>query len=173
MKISITFLLCFFAGTIATAQKKDFRERTLQETDSLITNALLFLGRSEQEIIAAGRPASVIGGDKWEAEVIKANKKNSMDAGKTIVVGTGCGALMMVLSAKTSLVYVLTFMPHQKSKLTGIDIFNHLKETYRFDQKGNTIFQAKDSTLVGLSVTAGAIVLVAFQDDKENLRFEK
>lgn len=173
MKLRITLLLCFFSGTIALAQKKEFRERALQEADSLIANALLFLGRSEPEIIAAGRPAAVMGGDKWEAEVIKMNKKNSMDASKTIIVGTGCGVLMMVVSAKTSLVYVMTYVPHQKSKLTGIDIFNHLKETYRFDQKGNTIFQAKDSSYIGLSVTAGAIALVAFQNDKVNLRFEK
>lgn len=172
MKLTTTLLLILFSGAVAVAQKKDFRERTLEETDSLIANALELLGKTDKEIIA-GRPSSIPGGDKWDTEVIKMNKKSSPVASKTIIVGTGCGALMMMVSSTTNLVYFITYVPHKKAKLTGMEIWDHLDDTYPLDAKGNALIQAKDSSYIGLTLMDGAIVIVAFEEDKKTLRFEK
>src|SRR5215813_7128018 len=106
---TITTLIAILFVHASFSQKKDFKGMALQEIDSLVANALELLGKTDSAIIEVGRPASIIGGDKWEAEVIKAAKQNSMDASKSIIIGTGCGALMLIVSSKTNLVYVLTF----------------------------------------------------------------
>ena len=78
-----------------------------------------------------------------------------------------------MVSAKTGLAYIITYIPHKKSKLTGADIWDHLNGNYEFDPKANAVIQARDSSYIGLSILAGAIMIVAFKNDKENLRFEK
>jgi hypothetical protein len=122
--------------------------------------------------MAAGRPASIIGGDKWEAEVIKVSPKNAMDASKTIVIGTGCGGLLLIVSAKTGLVYTLSFIPHKKANLDGPDILKYLSNKYHFDKTGYSTIQVKDSSFIQLAVLAGSILIVAMTDDLKELRFE-
>ena len=62
MKMIITLVGIFLTGNIIVAQKKEFREKALQEIDSLVANALEFLGKTDSVIMATGRPASTNGG---------------------------------------------------------------------------------------------------------------
>ncbi|MEO7924710.1 MAG: hypothetical protein ABIR30_13595 [Chitinophagaceae bacterium] len=172
MKIIISlFVVALFIHPVA-GQKKGMKEKALEEIDSLVANALEFLGKTDSFILAAGRPFSIKGGDKWDAEVIRANKKNSMDVSKTIIIGTGCGALMLMVSAKTGLVYAVTFVPHAKAKLDGADIMSYLASKYSFDQRGNSTFQAKDFSWVSVGMLAGGVMIAAMEEDKKTLRFE-
>lgn len=167
------FLVAVLFSMTALAQKKTFQEKTLQEIDSLIANPLEFLGKTDSAIIAAGRPASLVGGDEWKTDIIKASSRNSMDASKTIVIGTGCGSLMLVVAAKSGLVYTISFIPHTKAKLNGAEIMKHLSSKYQFDKSGSSVIQAKDATYIGLAVTTGVVMVVALKEDKNEVRFFK
>ena len=170
MKIIVALLVTGLFTNIVFAQK-ELKEKTLQEIDSLVANPLEFLGKTDSAIMAASRPSSIIGGDKWEAKSIKSSNKNAMDSGKAIIIGTGCGALMLRGSAKSNLVYAITFIPHKKSKLDGAQIMNYLGSKYQFDKTGTSIIKAKDSSYIGLTVLTGAILIAALKEDKEALRF--
>lgn len=171
MKIIVVLLATVLFTNIVSAQKRELKEKTLQEIDSLVANCLEFLGKTDSAVMAAGRPSSIVGGDTWEAEFIKDSKKNAMDTSKSIVIGTGCGALMLMVSAKSNLVYTITFIPHKKSRLDGAQIMSYLGSKYQFDKTGASIIKAKDSSYIGLSMLAGAIFIAALKEDKETLRF--
>lgn len=170
MKIIVALFITFLFTNIVFAQK-ELKEKTLQEIDSLVANSLEFLGKTDSAIMAAGRPSSIIGGDKWEAKSFKGSNKNAMDSGKSIIIGTGCGGLMLMVSAKSNLVYAITFIPHKKSKLDGARIMNYLGSKYQFDKTGTSIIKAKDSSYIGLSALTGAIFIAALKEDKKTLRF--
>ena len=171
MKIIVALLVTVLFTNIVFAQK-ELKEKTLQEIDSLVANPLEFLGKTDSAIMAAGRPSSIIGGDKWEVESFQGSNKNAVDSGKAILIGTGCGALMLMVSAKSNLVYAITFIPHKKSKLDGAQIMNYLGSKYQFDKTGISIIKAKDSSYIELTVSTGVIFIAALKEDKQALRFE-
>ena len=167
----ITLLATFLVTNIVFGQKNELARKALREIDSIITNPYEFLGKTGEDVKAAGRPASIIGGDKWEEEK-ESGEKITTGEDKAIVIGTGCGALMMMISGKTNLVYTIAFVAHKKTKLEGMTIWDHLNGVYEFEPKGNAIIPLKDSTFIGLQMLSGGIMLVAYEGDKKTVRFK-
>ena len=170
MKVFITLIflsLCFFVA----GQKISMKQRALREIDCYARHAYQLLGKTDSSIVAAGRPDSIIGGDKWEAEVINTSgKKNSLKASKAIVIRTGCGALILTVSEKTNLVSTLTFLVHEKTYLDGDDIITFLRHKYIFT-KSESIIQTSDSNYIVLSVMRGGIVILAWDKEKGKSKF--
>lgn len=173
MRLFILLFTLLLSANTVTAQKKTLQEKALQEIDSLVANSLDLLGKTDSAIMAAGRPASIIGGDEWKADLVKLSGKNNMDAKATIIIGTGCGVLMIVVAAKSGLAYNFNYIPHKKTKLDGQQIMAHLSNKYTFDKAGATTFQAKDASYVGLMMMQGGLMMVALKEDKKTLRFEE
>jgi len=169
-RIYITLLTTFLFTNIVFGQKNELAKKALREIDSIITHPYEFLGKTGADIKAAGRPASITGCDKWEEE--ESGDKITAGDDKSIVIGTGCGALMMMISGKTNLVYTIAFVAHKKTKLDGTDIWDHLDGVYEFETKGNAVIQLKDSTFIGLQMLSGGVMLVAYEDDKKTVRFK-
>lgn len=168
MKILITLISLLFSFHLV-GQKASLKQRTLMEIDGYIKYAYELLGKTDSAILAAGRPDSIIGGDKWEAELINTStskKKNKLGASKAIVIGTGCGALMLTISEKTNLASTLTFLVHEKSYLDGDDIITFLKHQYTFDKNATAIIETKNSNYIALNIMRGGILIMAW--DKEN-----
>ena len=169
-RIYITLLATFLVSHIVFGQKNELAKKALREIDSIITNPYEFLGKTEPDIKGAGRPAFIIGCDKWERE--ESGDKIAAGDDKAIVIGTGCGSLMMMISGRTKLVYTIAFVAHKKTKLEGMDIWDHLNGVYEFEPKGNAVIQLKDSTFIGLQMLSGGIMLVAYEGDKKTVRFK-
>src|SRR5580765_2581351 len=132
VKTNITLILMLFSFHLV-GQKVSLKEKTLMEIDCYIKHAYELLGKTDSAILAAGRPDSIIGGDTWAVEVINTSKKkNSLKANKAIVIGTGCGALLLTVSQKTNLISTLTFLPHEKANLSGDDLLTFLIHKYTF-----------------------------------------
>jgi hypothetical protein len=173
MKIIIPILALVLFSNIIVAQDKTVQEKTLQEIDGLVDNAMQFLGKKESVILAAGRPASVTGGDEWKAAVINTRTKESKDSSRTIEIKTGCGDIWLLVSSKTGLVYTISYMPLKKNGVGAADIMSHLGSKYRFDKSNDCVFRAKDSSYNGISVREGVILIVALKKDKKKVKFEK
>ena len=75
MKIVVPFLITLIVNSIGFAQKKDFKENSLNEISCLIENGHEFLGKSVAAILSAGRPSSIQGGHKWEVFSVDSAKK--------------------------------------------------------------------------------------------------
>ena len=139
MKRFFVFFIMLGFHIIVAAQKNELKEKTLLEITCFIENSYEFLGKTDSAILLAGRPGSIKGGDKWETTITDTHEKNEMNAGKAITIGTGCGALLLTVSAKTNLVNTLTFIPHKKAKIDGEDIRNFFKDRYSFDKNESVI----------------------------------
>ena len=172
MKIVIAALAILLLHPIVIAQKKEMREKALREIDSLISNPFEFLGKTDSLIMAAGRPSSIIGGDQWETEVSEATKQDAGDIGKMMVIGTGCGALLLTISTKSKLVYSILYLPHKKARLGATDIWEHLNGTYEFDPDFTSMIQTRDSSWIQLAVLRGTIMIMALKSNKKGVRFE-
>jgi len=163
----MALLAVFLSGNMVFAQKKVLQAKTFREIDSLIANPFEFPGKTESLIMATTRPARIIGEDRWEAEVFdKGSEKDPPGISKAIVIGTACGALMLAVSAKINLVFSITFIVHKKSKLNGMDLWDHLNGVNEFDLNAIAILERRNSTLWGLSVRASGIMSIAYKNDK-------
>ena len=151
-------LVVFLMGVMLAgfSQKKSFRERTLEEIRCFVDYPLVLLGRTEKEIRKGGRPYEIKGGDIWEVEVFK--KSNA------IVIGTGCGALLLNISDSSKRVFIVTFLAHKKAKLDSAAIREALKDKYSFDEKGFCEYTAVDSRKMILILLNPGIILVALED---------
>ena len=158
MKIVVPFLITLMVNSIGFAQKKDFKEKTLNEISSLIENAHEFLGKSVVAVLGVGKPSSIQGGDQWEVFSVDSSKKTS-DLGTMIMIATGCGVLTLFISPKTKLVDVMEYLPHKKAKLTEEDLRNRFKDKYIFDQKGIAFIQTTDSERMQVSIAGGIIFI--------------
>ena len=158
MKIIIPFLMLLVIHPVVSGQKKDFRESTLTEISCLIENAYEFLGKSDTAILAAGRPSSIRGGDKWEVGSVDTSEKNT-GMGEAIIIGTGCGALTLFVSPKTNLVDVIMYLPHKKAKIKEEDLINRFKDKYTFDKTGTVTIETKNAEPFKLSVENGVILI--------------
>lgn len=159
-------LLCSFS-----LKAQNLRERALKELTSLVEHPFELLGKTESAILKDGRPSLIKGGDSWQAVVTEAGKGNDMGASKAITISTGCGDLMLVVSERTGQVYVMTFMPNEKSELTEAGIREALKSRLQFDQQGNASYRAANYTELGVSLVEGALVIMAFTDNGTAVRF--
>lgn len=164
--LALLGLLCSFS-----LKAQSVRERALQELTFLVEHPFELLGKTEASILKEGRPSLIRGGDSWEAMVTEAGKGNDMGASKAITISTGCGDLMLVVSERTGRVYVMTFMPSEKSELTEAGIREALKDRLRFDQQGNASYRAANYTEMGVSLVEGALVIMAFTDNGTAVRF--
>jgi len=157
MKIVIASMMTLVV-TSAFGQKKDFKENTLTEISCLIANPYEFLDKSDSAILAAGRPASIRGGDKWEVGAIDSSEKDK-GMGEMIVIGTGCGALTLIVSPVTKVVDVILYIPHKKARIDEDDVVASLNGKYVFDNKGDAVIEVNGSKPVKLSVSGGMIVM--------------
>ena len=169
MKIRLLFLLFLGMNITAIAQKKNIKERTMQEIEGYINYAYELLGKTDSAIIANGRPDSIIGCDKWDVEVINTNKKkNKLKASKAIVITTGCGALMLTVSEKSNLTYILTFL---SMNLEGREIMSALQKKYNIDNSTEAVLQTRNSEFVVVSVMQGGILIMAVDKEKNKTQF--
>lgn len=173
IKIVGLLFITFLVSQPAIGQKKNaLAKSALSEIESLIANPFEFLGKTPSDIQLAGRPASIKGCDQWEVDVSpKETKDNPAGQDSAMVIGTGCGALTLLVSAKTGLVYAINFLVHRKARLEGMEIWDHLKGIYEFEPRGVAFIPAKDNSFLGLQMLQGGIVLVAFESDKKAIRF--
>lgn len=162
-------LLGLFCCSSLNAQ--NLRERALQELTSLVEHPFELLGKSDSTVLAGGRPSLIRGGNSWEAMVTDAGNGNEMGASKAITISTGCGDLLLVVSEKTGRVYVMTFMPNEKSELTEAGIREALKSRLTFDPQGNAFYRTADYTELGVSLVEGALVIMALTDNRTAVRF--
>ena len=164
------FLVLLGAIPAFGQSKKEFREQTFAELVSIIENPFEFLGKTDSAVVAAGRPANIVGGDQWEVTISTASEENDMDS-KLIIIGTGHGALMLMVSKSTSLIYTLFFVPHRRSQITGADIIIHLQGRFKFDKEWRCTFET-DNGKVGMMALAGALHILAFPTEGDKLRFQ-
>lgn len=153
------------------AQKQNFREQTFAEILSIIEHPFELLGKTDSAISSAGRPATIVGGKEWSVEVIDTPGKNEMEASKGIVIGTGHAGIMLIASMHTGLVYNLTYIPQPRAKIKGTDIIKYLEGKYKFDD-GVCIYKSETYGYIGIGVSKGAFMLMAFEDDEKTLRFK-
>ena len=173
VKIYTTIILILFSFQVV-GQKVSLKQKALNEIDCYIKHAYELLGKTDSAILAGGRPDSIIGGDKWDVEIINASKKkNSLKASKAIVIGTGCGALLLTVSEKTNLTSTLTFLPHQKTYLDGDDILTFLKHQYTFDKSAVSIIQTGNSNFIALNIMRGGILILAWDKDTGKSKFNE
>ena len=62
------------------------------------------------------------------------------------------------------------FVPHKKAKINGEDIINFLKDKYTFDKNGSAII-TKDSNSIRLAVMQGSILIVVWDNDKNDMKY--
>jgi len=168
---SVIFVVVLCAGP-CLAQKKEFREQTFAELLSLIEHPLELLGKTDSSIVTAGRPATIVGGDEWKAEVFDTSEKNSTEVSKTVLVGTGRGALMLMTSPKTRLVYTAIYIPHSRAKINGDDMLRFLQGKCSFNNEGMCVYQTESSGKIGIAVLNGALTLLALEEEGGKLRFK-
>lgn len=167
-------ILAFFTGFFlhASAQKASMTDNALKEISSIIEHAYSFLGKTDSTILANGRPASLKGCDKWQVEFFDPKGNSSTEISKMILVGTGCGSLMIAFSRKTNLASSLTFIAHKKAKLYGIDIHKHLKDRYSFNEKSAAIVEIKGHGFIEVGILSGGVLMYALNDDKTSMKFD-
>ena len=168
MKTQLLLLLLLGMNITAIAQKKDVKERTIQEIEGYINYAYELLGKTDSAILANGRPDSIIGCDKWDVEVIDTKKKNKLGASKAIVIATGCGALMLSVSKKTNLTFTLTFL---SMNLEGKEILSALQKKYNVSTSAEMILQTSTSEFIVVSVMQGGILIMAWDKEKNKTKF--
>jgi hypothetical protein len=162
MKIIMAFAIMLVTAPVVIGQKKEFKENTLKEISCLVENAYEFLDKPATAILAAGRPVSIQGGDKWEVtlvDTVSTSTKNSSDLGNPVMIGTGCGALTLIISYSTRVVYAIMYMPHKKARINEEDLIKTFHK-YAFNDTGEATVETANSKPVQLSISQGIILII-------------
>ena len=166
---SIAIILLMTTSFISSAQKQSMKDKASQEIRSLVMFGYELLGKTAKEIVDRGRPDSIKGGDEWKVESFD-TKKNGFE--KTFVIGTGSGALMVMVSEKTRLVNSLMFAAHKKAKMNQQDIKEIFKNDCEFDAKGNCVIKAANGEYIRITAGDGLMIIFAWDKIKGDMRFE-
>jgi len=161
MKIIIIFFIMLVTAPAVIGQKKEFKENTLKEISCLVENAYEFLDKPASAILAAGRPASIQGGDKWEValvDTVNTSAKNSSDLGNSVIIGTGCGGLTLFISYTTRVAYAIMYIPHKKAKINEEDLQKTFHK-YTFSNWQAAV-ETANSMLVQLGIAKGIILIM-------------